>query len=497
MYTKITRWITTTSHKDIGTLYLWFSIIMFFFGGFLALIIRAELYQPGMQIVNAEVYNQTISLHGLIMIFGVIVPALVGFANWMIPLMIGAKDMALPRVNNLSFWLLPLGFVMLLTPLFLPGPAADAGWTFYAPLSSTYGPPSMDFMIFAIHLLGISSILTGINVMTTILNLRKTGLKLMEMPIFVWSWFITSFMLLVIMPVLAGTVTMVLLDRHFGTSFFNASGGGHPLLFQHLFWFFGHPEVYVMILPAFGIISEVFPTFSRKPLFGFTAMIYALLAIAVLSFLVWAHHMFVAGIVFTAEIFFMVFTMAIAIPTGIKIFNWIGTTYKGSLTFETPMLFACAFVVLFTIGGLTGIMLSVTPADYQYHDSYFVVGHLHYVLVPGALFAIFSGAYYWLPRMTGRYYNERLAKIHFWLSAISVNFIFFPMHFLGLAGMPRRIPDYAIQYTDYNIMASIGAFVFGFSQLIFLYIVIQTIRKGKPAPDKAWEGAKGLEWAHD
>lgn len=490
----IKRWVYTTNHKDIGTLYLWFACIMFFIAGAMAMLIRAELFQPGARLLQPDFFNQMTTMHGILMIFGVVMPAMVGLANWQIPLMIGAPDMALPRLNNWSFWILPFAFTLLLSTFFLPGPAPNYGWTFYAPLSTTYGPPSTDFMIFSIHMMGISSILGAINIIATILNMRAPGMGFMKMPVFVWSWLITAFLLLAIMPVLAGAVTMMLTDRHFGTTFFNAAGGGDPVLFQHVFWFFGHPEVYVLILPAFGVMSEIIPTFSRKPLFGYPFMVYAIAAIAILSYIVWAHHMFTVGIPLAAQLFFMYVTMLIAVPTGIKVFNWVATMYRGALTFETPMLFAIAFVFLFTIGGFSGLMLAIVPADYQYQDTYFVVAHFHYVLVPGSIFGIMAGVYYWLPKWTGHMYNEKLGKWHFWLSVISLNVTFFPMHFLGLAGMPRRIPDYALQFADFNAIASVGAFVFGASQLLFLINVIWTIRHGKPATDRVWEGAHGLEW---
>lgn len=490
----IARWLFTTNHKDIGTLYLWFSGLMFFVAGILAMMIRLELLEPGARFFTQNTYNELVTMHGLIMIFGAIMPAFVGLANWMIPLMIGAPDMALPRLNNWSFWILPFAFTIMLSTFFMHGSAPNFGWTMYAPLSTTFGPPSTDYLIVAIHLLGISSILGAINIIATILNLRTPSMPLSKMPIFPWSWLITSFLLIAAMPVLAGTVTMMLFDRHFGTSFFNAAGGGDPLLYQHVFWFFGHPEVYIMILPGFGIISEIVPTFSRKKLFGYTFMILAIASIAFLSFIVWAHHMFTAGIVLGAQIFFMYTTMLIAVPTGIKVFNWVATMYKGALSFETPMLFATAFIFLFTIGGFSGLMLAIVPADFQYHDTYFVVAHLHYVLVTGALFTIFAGVYYWLPKWTGHYYNEFLGKLHFWITVISVNVTFFPMHFLGLAGMPRRIPDYALQFTDFNMIASIGAFILGAAQLIFLYNIIATIFVGKKASDRVWEGSHGLEW---
>ncbi len=492
--TGLKRWLFTTNHKDIGTLYLWFSFIMFLTGGAMAMIIRAELFAPGLQIVDPEFFNQMTTMHGLIMVFGAVMPAFVGLANWQIPLMIGAPDMALPRMNNWSFWILPFAGTMLISTLFMEGGGPAFGWTFYAPLSTTFAPASTDFFIFAVHLLGISSIMGAINIIATILNMRAPGMTLMKMPLFVWTWLITAFLLIAVMPVLAGAVTMMLTDRNFGTSFFDAAGGGDPVLFQHVFWFFGHPEVYIMILPAFGVVSQIIPTFARKQLFGYASMVYATAAIAFLSFIVWAHHMFTVGMPVAGELYFMYATVMIAVPTAVKVFNWTATMWKGSMTFETPMLWAIAFVFLFTIGGFTGLMLGVAPADFQYHDTYFVVAHFHYVLVTGAVFAIIAGAYYWLPKWTGNMYDEKLSKWHFWLSVISVNVLFFPQHFLGLAGMPRRIPDYAVQFAEFNMMSSIGGFVFGLSQLLFLYIVIKAIRGGAKATDEVWEGADGLEW---
>jgi len=491
----IKRWLFTTNHKDIGTLYLCLSMMNFLVAGVMALLIRSELFMPGHRLLAPDFFNSMTTLHGLIMVFGVVMPVFVGLANWQLPMMLGAPDMALPRLNNWSFWLLPFAFLILLSTLFMPGSAPNFGWTFYAPLSTTYGPPSTDFMIFAIHIMGMSSILGSINIIATILNMRAPGMTLMKMPLFPWTWLITAFLLLGIMPVLAGTVTMMLTDRHFGTSFFTAAGGGDPLLFQHLFWFFGHPEVYVLILPAFGVISEILPTFSRKKIFGYRFMIYATASIAILSYFVWVHHMFTTGVPLAASLFFMYMTMLIAVPTGIKVFNWTATIFKGSLTFETPMLFALAFLFMFTVGGFSGLMLAIVPADFQYQDTYFVVAHFHYVLVPGAIFSAIAAVYYWLPKWCGHMYNERLGKIHFWLTAISLNVTFFPMHFLGLAGMPRRIPDYALQFTDFNQLATMGAFVFGFSQLIFLYNIVRTVRgKGIKATDRVWEGSHGLEW---
>ncbi len=489
----IARWLFTTNHKDIGTLYLFLSLLMFLVAGMMAMLIRAELFQPGLQLVNPHFYNQMVTLHGLVMIFGAIMPGLVGFANWMIPMMIGAPDMALPRLNNWSFWILPFAFTLLLGSLFVPGGGPAAGWTIYAPLS-VQGGVSVDFTILAIHMLGISSVLGAINIIVTVLNMRAPGLTLMKMPLFVWTWLITAFLLLAVMPVLAGTVTMLLTDRHFGTSFFNAAGGGDPVMFQHLFWFFGHPEVYILILPAFGLISQIVPTFARKPLFGYVSMVYATASIAFLSFVVWAHHMFTTGMPAAGELFFMYTTMLIAVPTGVKVFNWVSTMWRGSMSFETPMLFAVAFILLFTIGGLSGLMLAIVPADFQYQDTYFVVAHFHYVLFSGSIMAMMGGMYYWLPKWTGNMYNETLAKWHFWLTAIFFNITFFPQHFLGLAGMPRRIPDYALQFTEFNQISSIGAFGLGLAQLLMLYILWQTIRGGKKATSKVWEGAQGLEW---
>lgn len=488
------RWLFTTNHKDIGTLYLWLSAVMFLVGGLMSLGIRAELMNPGQAFVDPNTYNVMITMHGLIMVFGVAMPAFVGLANWQLPMMLGAPDMALPRLNNWSFWILPFAVILLASTMFMKGGGPNAGWTLYAPLSTTYGPPSTDFMIFAVHMLGMSSIMGSINIISTILNMRAPKMRLMQMPMFCWTWLITAFLLIAIMPVLAGAVTMMLTDRNFGTSFFSAAGGGDPLLFQHIFWFFGHPEVYVLILPAFGVISEVLPTFSRKRLFGYDFMVYATASIALLSFIVWAHHMFTTGIVLTAELFFMYATMLIAVPTGVKVFNWVSTMFKGSLTFETPMLFAISFVFLFTMGGFSGLMLAIVPADYQYQDSYFVVAHFHYVLVPGVIFALYSGIYYWFPKWTGKMLNERLGQWHFWFSTIFVNVTFFPMHFLGLAGMPRRIPDYALQFTDFNQWATFGAFGFAIGQLFFAYNLFYSLRKGKPATGRVWEGAYGMEW---
>jgi cytochrome c oxidase subunit I len=490
-----TRWLYTTNHKDIGTMYLVFSLIMLFTGGAMAMVIRAELFQPGLQFVNPDFFNQMTTVHGLVMVFGAVMPAFVGLANWLVPLMIGAPDMAMPRMNNWSFWILPVAFGILLSTLFMEGGGPAAGWTFYAPLSTTYSNDSTAFFVFAVHLLGVSSIMGAMNVIVTIFNLRAPGMDWMKMPLFVWTWLITAFLLIAVMPVLAGAVTMVLTDKYFGTDFFNAAGGGDPVMFQHIFWFFGHPEVYIMILPAFGVVSSIIPTFARKPLFGYESMVYATASIAILSFIVWGHHMFTVGMPLAGELFYMYATMLIAVPTGVKVFNWVATMWRGAMTFEVPMMFALAFIILFTIGGFSGLMLAITPADFQYQDTYFVVAHFHYVLVTGAIFSIIAAVYYWIPKWSGVMYSESLGRWHFWCSLISVNILFFPMHFVGLAGMPRRIPDYALQFADMNALVSIGGFLFGLSQIIFVVIVVRCMmHKGEKATDRVWEGAEGLEW---
>ena len=496
-YGGIMRWVTTTNHKDIGTLYLWFSFTMFLVGGMLALAIRAELFQPGLQFWHPEFFNQLTTMHGLIMVFGAIMPAFVGFANWQVPMMIGAPDMAFARLNNWSFWMLPVAATLLVGSFFVPGGATAAGWTIYAPLSTQMGP-GMDLAIFALHIMGASSIMGSINIITTILNMRAPGMTLIRMPLFVWTWLITAYLLIAVMPVLAGAITMLLTDRHFGTSFFNAAGGGDPVMFQHIFWFFGHPEVYIMILPGFGIISQVIPAFSRKPLFGYSSMVYATASIAVLSFIVWAHHMFTVGMPTAGILFFMYATVLIAVPTGVKVFNWLTTMWRGSMSFETPMLFAVGFIFVFTMGGFTGLILAIMPIDIQLQDTYYVVAHFHYVLVAGSLFSLFAGFYFWVPKWTGRMYDEKLGKWHFWLSMIFFNVTFFPMHFLGLAGMPRRIPDYALQFAGFNEIASIGAFGFGLSQILFLWIALKVtvLGQGEKAGQRPWDGADTLEWTH-
>ncbi|MEN8174538.1 MAG: cytochrome c oxidase subunit 1, partial [Pseudomonadota bacterium] len=452
-------------------------------------------FEPGMQFVDPHFFNSMTTMHALVMVFGAVMPAFVGLANWLIPMMIGAPDMALPRMNNWSFWILPFAFAMLIATFFMEGGAPAAGWTLYPPLV-LQTQDALPFAVFAVHMLGISSIMGAINIIATILNLRAPGMTLMKMPLFVWTWFITAYLLIAVMPVFAGAVTMLLTDNFFGTSFFDAAGGGDPVLYQHIFWFFGHPEVYIMILPAFGVVSAIVPTFARKPLFGYASMVYATASIAFLSFIVWAHHMFTVGMPVAGELFFMYATMLIAVPTGVKVFNWVSTMWQGAMTFETPMLFALGFIIMFTIGGFSGLMLAITPVDFQYHDTYFVVAHFHYVLVTGSIFSLMAAAYYWLPKWTGNMYNETLGKWHFWLSTLFVNVLFFPQHFLGLAGMPRRIPDYSLQFADWNMVSSLGGFAFGLTQLLFVYIVVQTIRgrATEKASQQVWEGAHGLEF---
>jgi cytochrome c oxidase subunit 1 len=517
--TGLRRYLFSTNHKDIGTLYLILAVVGGLIGFLMSMAIRAELAHPGIQVfpglasllqgtdptsvdAGKNLYNVFITAHGVLMIFFFVMPALMGgFANWFVPIMIGAPDMAFPRLNNISFWLLAVALVLLVLSAFAEGAPGSlgfgGGWVFYPPLSSNTGHPgpAMDYVILSLHLAGASSILGSINFITTIFNMRAPGMTLHKMPLFAWGMLVTAFLLVLTLPVLAGAITMLLTDRNFGTAFYDPSGGGDPLLFQHLFWFFGHPEVYVLILPAFGIISHIVSTFSRKPVFGYLGMAYAMVSIGFLGCIVWAHHMYTVGLSLNAQRYFVFATMVIAVPTGIKIFSWIATMWGGSISFRAPMIWAIGFIFVFTLGGVTGVVLANASIDRQLHETYYVVAHFHYTMSLGAVFGVFAGFYYWFPKMTGYMYNDTLSKLHFATLFIGINLVFFPQHFLGLAGMPRRYIDYPDAFALWNYWSSVGAAIAAISVLVFFYTVAEAFLRKRVAGANPWgPGATTLEW---
>ena len=493
---KVASWLTTVDHKRIGILYIWTSLIFFAAGGILALAMRVQLATPDEHVLTKSSYNEVLTIHGTTMIFLVIVPILAGFGNYLVPLMIGARDMAFPRLNALSYWLFLFGGLVIYLSFFASGGAAQAGWTSYAPLSTLHSPGSgQDLWILGLHILSIGSLVGAINLVVTIHNMRAPGMSWMRIPLFVWAMVTYAWLLIIVLPSLSAGLTLMLLDRHAGTHFFDPAHGGSPLLYQHVFWFFGHPEVYVMILPAMGIISEIIPVFARKPIFGYKAVALSTVGIAFYSLLVWGHHMFAVGLPLGLDIFFMISSMIIAIPTGVKIFNWLATLWRGNISFDTPMLWALGFIAVFTVGGLSGILLAAFPVDWDLTDTQFVVAHLHYVLFGGSIFAVFGGLYYWWPKMFGRMLDERLGKLHFWFVFVGFNVTFFPLHMLGLLGMPRRVYTYKPGglWEVYNMTASIGSAVMTFGMLVFLVNIIQTFRSGPRADNDPWV-ADTLEW---
>ena len=499
------RWLYSTNHKDIGTMYLIFAVVFGIVGGLLSVLMRMELMLPGFEFIpwltggtgTEQTFNVFVTGHGLIMVFFMVMPAFIGgFGNWMVPLMIGAPDVAFPRLNNVSFWLL-IPSAILLVGSTMVGDGAGTGWTVYAPLATIgHAGPAVDMAILALHLAGASSVLASINFITTIFNMRAPGMTLHKMPLFVWSILVTVFLLLLAIPVLAGAITMLLTDRNFGTAFFDAARGGDPVLYQHLFWFFGHPEVYILVLPSFGVVSMIVATFSNKPIFGYLGMAYAMVSIGAIGFIVWAHHMYTAGMNVDTEAYFIAATLVVAVPTGIKVFSWLATMWGGSIEFKTPMLWAMGMIFLFVLGGVTGVVLANSVVTTAFHDTAYVTGHFHYVMSMGALFGIFGAFYYWVGKMTGRQYPETLGKWHFWITMVGVNLTFFPMHFSGLAGMPRRVADYPDAFAGWNIVSSIGAYISFAGALFFLWVVYKTFTSGEKVEANYWgEGATSLEWS--